>query len=81
MRREIEILSQVQSRRVDRKQAAIQNLKTYAVEAEEQFKNALQHHLINIDTLIGLQTSRLDSLKNQFQAELSSLENEFNTER
>ncbi|KAJ3306390.1 Dynein regulatory complex subunit 2 [Kappamyces sp. JEL0829] len=81
IKKEIEVLKQVQSRRLDRKQAAIQNLKTYVRESEEQFSNALQQHLINIDTLIELQNSRLETARGHFQADLATLENEFNTER
>ncbi len=81
MKKEIEILRQVQSRRLDKKQAAIRNLKTYLKESENQFSNALQQHLINVDILIDLQNSRLETLKEQFQGDLSTLENEFNHER
>lgn len=81
LKKEIEILRQVQSRRLDRKQAAIRNLKTYINESEDQFSNALQQHLINVDILIDLQNSRLETLKEQFQGDLSNLETEFNAER
>jgi hypothetical protein len=78
---QIEILRQVHSRRVDRKDASLGNLKSYIDEAETQFSNALQSHLINIDTLIELQDSRLSVLKDQFEADLAILDTEFNTER
>ncbi|KAJ2997075.1 Dynein regulatory complex subunit 2 [Globomyces sp. JEL0801] len=81
IRKQIDILKQVHSRKLDRKQAAIDNLKTYTKESEEQYAVALQSHLINIDTLIDLQNSRLETLKNQFDGDMSALELEFNSER
>ncbi|KAJ3323390.1 Dynein regulatory complex subunit 2 [Boothiomyces sp. JEL0866] len=81
LKNQIEILKQIQSRRLDKKQTEIDNLKASMVQSEEQFTNALQFHLINIDTLIDLQNSRLETLISQFDDDLNSLETEFNTER
>ncbi|KAJ3261122.1 Dynein regulatory complex subunit 2 [Boothiomyces macroporosus] len=81
LKNQIEILRQIQSRRLDKKQTEIDNLKASMVQSEEQFTNALQSHLINIDTLIDLQNSRLETLITQFDDDLNALETEFNTER
>lgn len=66
---------------MDQKNADLANLKRYISEADEQYEKALQAHLINIDTLIDIQESRLSSLKDQFESDLSTLDTEFNTER
>lgn len=81
LKNQIEILRQIQSRRLDKKQTEIDNLKASMIQSEEQFTNALQSHLINIDTLIDLQNSRLETLISQFDDDLNALETEFNTER
>lgn len=81
LKKDLETLKQVQARRIDQKNACIMNLKKDLSESNQQFGNALQHHLINIDTLIEFQDSRISSINEQFEADLSMLENEFNNER
>lgn len=81
LKKQLEILAQVHSRRIDRKQAAIENLQRYMKESEEQYTSALQSHFINIDTLIELQNSRLETLRAQFDADMAILDTEFNTEK
>lgn len=81
LKKELLTLQQVQSRKIDRKQATIKNLKTFLNESEDQYSNAVKHHLMNIDMLTGLQNSKMDTLYNQFQSDIAMLETEFNTER
>ncbi|KAJ3177286.1 Dynein regulatory complex subunit 2 [Geranomyces variabilis] len=78
---QIEILKQVHERHLDRKSAGVENLARDVDEAESQYSTALQAHCMNIDTLIDLQASRLQTLQNQFESDLGILETEFNTER
>jgi ABC-type transporter Mla subunit MlaD len=77
----LEILQQVHSRRLDQKNKSIDNLKQYVREADTQFSTALQSHLMNIDTLIDLQNSRLESLRQQFESDLATIDQEFQLER
>jgi hypothetical protein len=66
---------------MDQKTAAVDALSKDIAEAEEQLTTAVKSHLLNIDTLIDLQTSRLAALQRQFEADVSSLDVEFSTER
>ncbi|KAJ3091619.1 Dynein regulatory complex subunit 2 [Quaeritorhiza haematococci] len=81
LRLDIEILQQVHERHMDRKNAKMEQLRQDTQEAEEQFQTALQSHLINVDTLIDLQHSRLETLQRQFDVDLTTLEEEFNSEK
>jgi len=81
LRKEIEVLSQTHERDVDRKDAIIQMLDRDLEEAEEQYQMALRSHLQNIDALIDLQDARLLALENEFERDLSTLEDEFKAER
>ena len=81
LRKEIDMLSQNHEREVDRKEAIIQMLDRDLDEAEEQNQMALRSHLQNVDTLIELQANRLRALESEFQAEVDTIQDEFNTER
>jgi D-ribose pyranose/furanose isomerase RbsD len=81
LKAQVEILRQIHERHMDQKNSAISALATDVNEADEQYSTALQAHCINIDTLIELQTNRLETLQNQFQTDLETLETEFNTEK
>lgn len=81
LKKQIQVLEQVHARRLDRKEAGIQNLRLSLEESDKQFGTALQAHLINVDTLINLQNSRLNTLKSQFEGDLAELEQEFLTEK
>lgn len=78
---QLEVLQQWHERQMDRKDAGINALERDVAEAEEQYANALQAHLINVDTMIDLQISRLSTLQRQFDGDLATLEEEFDTER
>ena len=81
VRKQIETLQQVHSRHLDRKTLILNNLDKDLEESEEQYSTAIQAHLISVDTLIDLQNQRLDNLRSQFDADVSLLDTEFNTER
>ncbi|XP_067832424.1 dynein regulatory complex subunit 2 [Heptranchias perlo] len=81
LRKDIEILSQTFERIVDRKDSVIRALTKDLEEAEEQYATALRNHVQNVDKLVDLQRSRLLLLENEFEAELKSLKEEFDTER
>jgi hypothetical protein len=81
LRKDIEILSQGHERDVDRKDAVLQMLDRDLEEAEEQYQMAHRAHLTNVDKLIDLQDSRLLALENEFENELSMLEDDFDTEQ
>ncbi|KAJ3213728.1 Dynein regulatory complex subunit 2 [Clydaea vesicula] len=78
---QLQMLEQTHLRQLDRKNEAINDLERDLQEAESQYSNAIKSHLMNIDTLIDLQESRLTTLRNQFNTDQESLECEFETER
>lgn len=78
---QIEILQQVHERHLDQKTDAVESLEKDMQEAEGQLTTAIKSHLINIDTLIDLQSSRLASLQRQYETDLGQLDAEFTTER
>lgn len=81
LKKQIEVLAQIQARRLDRKLAALSNLKINLSEAEEQYNSALQHHIMNVNLLNNIQSSRLETLKAQYQSDLTILEGDFGGER
>ena len=81
LHKELEQLLQVFHRRLDTKQKTIGGLQDYIHESDSLFEHALQGHMINIDTLITLQTSKLDSLYEQFNSDVQSLHQEFQMEK
>ena len=81
LRKDIEILSQSHERDVDRKDAILQMLDRDLEEAEEQYQMAHRAHLQNVDKLIDIHDARLLALENEFEKELSTLEDDFGAER
>lgn len=78
---QLSILEQTHLRHLDRKNGALKDLEKSLTEAEKQYADALKAHMINCDTLIDLQESRLYTLRSNFTSDLESLENEFENER
>ncbi|XP_066239535.1 dynein regulatory complex subunit 2-like isoform X3 [Saccopteryx leptura] len=78
---DIEILSQTFERVVDCKDNVIRSLAKDLSEAEEQHAHALRSHLHNIDQLLALQRCRLNALEENYNMELETLTQEFETER
>lgn len=81
LRREIEVLSQNHEREVDRKDAIMQMLDRDLEEAEEQYGLAVRSHMMVVDNLLDLQYQRMRALETEFNGDLRSLEDEFETER
>ncbi|MGH0169924.1 UNVERIFIED_CONTAM: hypothetical protein FKN15_058199 [Acipenser sinensis] len=81
LKKDIEVLSQTFERVVDRKDSVIKSLTWDLEEAEVQYSQALRAHLHNLDMLLQLQRGRLESLEQNYQAELEALRGEFHTER
>ena len=81
LRKDIEILSQSHERDVDRKDAILQMLDRDLEEAEEQYQMAHRAHLQNVDKLIDIHDARLLALENEFEKDLSTLEDDFSAER
>jgi hypothetical protein len=79
--RDIEVLKQIFERNADRANDKLSGLEIDIKEADDQLSTAIKSHLINIDTLIDLQNSRLASLQRQFEADLGDLNAEFSAER
>ena len=50
-------------------------------EAEEQYQMALRNHLIHVNELIDLQSSRLRGLDEEFERDVDIIQNEFNGEK
>ncbi|RXM92284.1 Zinc finger protein Eos [Acipenser ruthenus] len=80
LKKDIEVLSQTFERVVDRKDSVIKSLAWDLEEAEAQYSQALRAHLHNLDVLLQLQRGRLESLEQNYQAELEALRGEFHTE-
>jgi len=50
-------------------------------EAEEQYQMALRNHLIHVDELIALQSSRLRGLNEEFDRDINIIKTEFDGEK
>ena len=50
-------------------------------EANNQYQIAIRNHLIHIDTLLSVQSSRMQGLMEEFRRDVGILETEFLTER
>jgi len=50
-------------------------------EAEEQYQMALRNHLIHVDELIALQSSRLRGLNEEFNRDIGIIKAEFDGEK
>jgi hypothetical protein len=81
LKTQVQVLENVHSRHIDRKGLALEHLDNDMFESEEQFATALQAHLISIDTLVDLQNSRLETLRSQFEGDVSILDAEFTSEK
>ncbi|XP_072104905.1 dynein regulatory complex subunit 2 isoform X2 [Mobula birostris] len=81
LRKDIEILSHVFERIVDRKDGIIRALTKDLEEAEQQYMRAMRNHVQNVDKLMDLQRSRLVVLEDEFEAELVLLKEELDVER
>ncbi|KAJ8403972.1 hypothetical protein AAFF_G00343220 [Aldrovandia affinis] len=81
LRRDINVLSQTFERVLDRKNSVIKNLLGDLTEAKQQSDHSLRTYLQNVDLLLDLQRSRLESLNQRFNTDLDELRAEFNTER
>lgn len=81
LRKNIEILSQTFERIVDRKDAILKSLVKDLDEAEEQYQMSLRSHLQNLHKQIDFQGNRLVKADNEYEEELDSLKDEFDTER
>ncbi len=79
--KEIEILKKAHERHTEQKNHSVEVLEKDLTEAEKQLTTAIKSHLINMDTLIDLQSGRLASLQRQYEGDLSTLDVEFMTER
>jgi predicted hydrolase (HD superfamily) len=75
------VRTQNHEREVDRKDAIIQMLDRDLEDSEEQYQMALRSHLLIVDALIDLQYTRVRALEQEFNANLQTLEDEFETER
>ena len=78
---DLKILRQTHQRQVDLKNSTIFRVSETLDESNEQFQTAIQAHMRNIDTLINIQESRLNTLTTMFENDLSILESDFSTER
>ena len=81
LKKEIQIYQQNHDREVDAKDAILQMLDRDLDEAEEQYQMALRNHLIHVDELIELQTSRLRGLEEEFQRDIEIVQSEFDGEK
>jgi dynein regulatory complex subunit 2 len=50
-------------------------------EANNQYQIAIRNHLIHIDTLLSVQSSRIQGLMEEFRRDVTILEDEYLTER
>jgi tRNA U34 5-carboxymethylaminomethyl modifying enzyme MnmG/GidA len=77
----IEVLKAVHKRQVDRKNAILTALDKDVGESEEQHRNAMQAHFMNVDNLIQMQTDRISDLEKDFNRQVKELQNEFQVEK
>jgi hypothetical protein len=81
LKKQVEIISQNHERDVDRKDAILQMLDRDLDEAEEQHQVAVRSHLLNVDRLLDIQSSRLLALQDEFKRDVETLKEEFRIER
>eukprot|EP00925_Amoebophrya_sp_RCC4383_P006962 GSA25T00005839001.1 len=81
LKREVEIIAQSHERDMDRKDAIMQMLDRDLDEAEEQHQFAIRTHLLNMETLMEIQQSRLEELQQDFQREVEAIETEWSQEK
>jgi len=81
LKKQVEIISQNHERDVDRKDAILQMLDRDLDEAEEQHQVAVRSHLLNVDSLLEIQQSRLLALEHDCNRDVNTLTEEFRYER
>jgi hypothetical protein len=81
LKKNVEVLLQTHERQIDRKDSIIARLEKTLDEVEEQYQIALKSHRENIDNLISIHNQKINSLTDEFEHDLSELEDEFNGER
>merc|ERR1719326_1992333 len=81
IRKELEILSQVFERVLDRKESVIQSCLRDLAEAEQQEQMTTRSHIGNIDKLIDFHHEAVEQLHHGFKGELEELRQEFMAER
>jgi hypothetical protein len=74
------VLNQEYERNIDRMDAWVILLDKDVESSEQQFKQSLTAHLINIDTLIDIQDNRLLALETEFDNDLNIIETMFGAE-
>lgn len=77
---ELEIYSQNNQRELDSKEAFLQMLDKNLDEAEDQYSLALRNHLLHLEKFLEIQKSREFGLKEQWEADVEDLKEEFRTE-
>ena len=77
LKNDIDIYSQNNQRELDSKEAYIQMLDKNIDEAEDQYQVALRNHLIHLEEMILLQSSRLRGLHEEFERDVKIIEEEF----
>ena len=80
LKKELEIYSQSNQRELDSMEAYLQMLDKNIEEAEDQYNLALRNHLIQVDTLLDIRDTRIDSLREEFKRACKILYDEFNIE-
>ncbi|CAD7927367.1 unnamed protein product [Amoebophrya sp. A120] len=81
LKREVEIIAQSHERDMDRKDAIMQMLDRDLDEAEEQHQFAIRTHLLNMETLMEIQQSRLEELQQDFRKEVEAIETDWSGEK
>ena len=74
---DIDIYSQNNQRELDIQEAFLQMLDKNLDESEDQFQVALRNHLIHLEHLTSLQGSRLRGLHEEFERDVTIIEDEF----
>ncbi len=75
-----QVLNQEYERNIDRMDAWVILLDKDVESSEQQFKQSLTAHLINIDALIDIQDNRLLALETEFDNDLNIIETMFGGE-
>mmetsp|Transcript_28244 Transcript_28244/g.71697 ORF Transcript_28244/g.71697 Transcript_28244/m.71697 type:complete len:550 (-) Transcript_28244:420-2069(-) len=81
LKREVEIIAQSHERDMDRKDAIMQMLDRDLDEAEEQHQFAIRTHLLNMETLMEIQDSRVEELREDFRKQVEAIDGDWAGER
>lgn len=81
LQRDIGVIKETFQRKVDGKSALIHSLAKDIEEAEQQYRVALQRHLVKLDEMVGFQQKRIKNLEQEYDKELATLRAEFDKER